>query len=106
VVWFQFSTLCEGARSQEDYVEIAHEYRTVLLSDVPVFSMPQQDDAARRFIALLDEFYDQGVKLIVSAAAAPEALYRGERLQFEFRRAASRLVEMQTEDYLARPHRT
>jgi cell division protein ZapE len=68
--------------------------------------MPQQDDAARRFIALLDEFYDQGVKLIVSAAAAPEALYRGERLQFEFRRAASRLVEMQTEDYLARPHRT
>jgi cell division protein ZapE len=105
VVWFDFATLCEGARSQEDYVEIAHEYRTVLLADVPLLSTPQQDDAARRFIALLDEFYDQGVKLIVSAAAAPEALYRAERLQFEFRRAASRLVEMQTEDYLARPHR-
>jgi cell division protein ZapE len=106
VVWFDFATLCEGARSQEDYVEIAHEYRTVLVSGVPVFSTPQQDDAARRFIALLDEFYDQGVKLILSAEAQPEALYRGERLQFEFRRAASRLVEMQTEDYLARPHRS
>jgi cell division protein ZapE len=106
VVWFDFATLCEGARSQDDYVEIAHEFRTVFLSDVPIFSMPQQDDAARRFIAVLDEFYDQGVKLIVSAAAEPEALYRADRLQFEFRRAASRLVEMQTEDYLARPHRT
>ncbi|HWW19604.1 MAG TPA: cell division protein ZapE [Steroidobacteraceae bacterium] len=106
VVWFNFVTLCEGPRSQEDYVEIAQEYRTVLLSDVPMFSRPQQDDAARRFIALLDEFYDQGVKLILSAEAAPEGLYRAERLQFEFRRAASRLVEMQTEDYLARPHRT
>jgi cell division protein ZapE len=105
VVWFDFATLCEGARSQEDYVEIAHEYRTVLLSDVPILSTPQQDNAARRFIALLDEFYDQGVKLIVSAAAPPEALYRAELLQFEFRRAASRLIEMQTEDYLARPHR-
>lgn len=106
VVWFDFATLCEGARSQEDYVEIAHEYRTVVLSGVPVFSTPQQDDAARRFIALLDEFYDQAVKLILSAEAQPEALYRGERLQFEFRRTASRLAEMQTEDYLARPHRS
>jgi cell division protein ZapE len=105
VVWFDFSTLCEGPRSQDDYVEIAHEFGTVLLSDVPVFTTPQQDNAARRFIALLDEFYDQGVKLLLSAAAAPEALYRGERLQFEFRRTASRLVEMQTQEYLARPHR-
>ena len=56
VVWFDFATLCEGARSQDDYVEIAHEYRTVMVSGVPVFSTPQQDDAARRFIALLDEF--------------------------------------------------
>lgn len=106
VVWFDFATLCEGPRSQEDYIEIAHEYRTILLSDVPMFTQPQQDDAARRFIALVDEFYDQGVKLILSAEAAPEKLYQGERLQFEFRRTASRLVEMQTEDYLARPHRT
>ena len=106
VVWFDFAMLCEGPRSQNDYVEIANEFHTVLLSSVPSFYLPQQDNAARRFIALLDEFYDRGVKLIVSAAAAPEALYRGERLQFEFRRTASRLIEMQTEDYLARPHRT
>lgn len=105
VVWFEFATLCEGPRSQEDYVEIAREFRTVLVSNVPLFSAPVQDNAARRFIALLDEFYDQGVKLVLSAAADPQALYRGERLQFEFRRTASRLIEMQTEDYLARPHR-
>jgi cell division protein ZapE len=106
VAWFDFSTLCEGARSQEDYVEIAAEFRAVLLSDVPVFASAQQDNAARRFIALVDEFYDQGVKLLLSAAAAPDALYCTERLQFEFRRTSSRLVEMQTQDYLARPHRT
>ncbi len=106
VVWFDFRTLCAGARSQDDYVEIAMEFRTVLLSDVPVFEDATQDDAARRFIALVDEFYDQGTKLVVSAAAAPAALYRAQRLQFEFQRSSSRLVEMQGEDYLARPHRT
>jgi cell division protein ZapE len=105
VVWFDFRTLCEGARSQTDYVEIALEFRTVLLSDVPVFADATQDDAARRFIALIDEFYDQGTKLVLSAAAAPAALYRAERLQFEFQRASSRLVEMQSEAYLGRPHR-
>ena len=64
-----FATLCEGPRSPNDYAEIAREFRTVLLSDVPVFTAPQQDNAARRFIALVDEFYDQGVKLVLSAAA-------------------------------------
>jgi cell division protein ZapE len=72
---------------------------------VPVFLDATQDDAARRFIALVDEFYNQGTKLVLSAAAPPAALYRAERLRFEFRRASSRLVEMQTEEYLARPHR-
>jgi cell division protein ZapE len=106
VVWFSFATLCEGPRSPNDYADIAQDFRTVLLSDVPLFTMPQQDNAARRFVALIDEFYDQGVKLVLSAAAAAADLYRGELLQFEFRRTASRLVEMQTESYLARPHRT
>jgi cell division protein ZapE len=106
VVWFDFATLCEGARSQNDYVEIAQEFRTVLLSAVPVFTDAAQDDAARRFIALVDEFYDQGTKLVLSAAAPPEALYRAQRLRFEFQRASSRLVEMQTEAYLARAHRS
>jgi cell division protein ZapE len=105
VVWFDFATLCEGARSQNDYVELAQEFQTVLLSAVPVFSGPRDDDAARRFIALVDELYDQGVKLVMSAAAAPEGLYRGERLRASFARTASRLVEMQTEGYLARAHR-
>ncbi|HEY7929955.1 MAG TPA: cell division protein ZapE [Steroidobacteraceae bacterium] len=104
VVWFDFATLCEGARSQNDYVELAEDFHTLLLSEVPVFTEPQQDDAARRFIALIDELYDQGVKLIVSAAAAPAALYRGERLRETFQRTASRLTEMQSEAYLARPH--
>ncbi len=105
VVWFAFAVLCEGPRSQNDYVDLAQEFHTVLLSDVPVLRLPQQDDAARRFIALIDELYDQNVKLIVSAAAPPEQLYRGERLQLEFRRTASRLVEMQSESYLGRAHR-
>jgi cell division protein ZapE len=105
VVWFSFATLCRGARSPADYVDIAQDFHTVLLSDVPVFTEAQQDNEARRFIALIDELYDQGVKLVLSAAAAPADLYRGELLQLEFRRTASRLVEMQSDAYLARPRR-
>ena len=103
VVWFDFQTLCQGARSQEDYVQLAAGYHTVLLSGIPVLDS-DQDDAVRRLIALVDEFYDQGVKLIACAAAAPADLYHGERLRFEFERTASRLVEMQSVEYLARPH--
>jgi cell division protein ZapE len=104
IVWFSFATLCEGTRSQLDYVELAEEFHTLLLSDVPVFSEAQQDNAARRFIALVDELYDQGVKLIVSAAARPTELYRAGRLSVTFERTASRLIEMQSEAYLARAH--
>lgn len=105
VVWFDFRELCEGPRSAADYIEIARCYQAVFLSGVPVMGAAA-DDAARRFITLVDELYDRGVKLVVSAAAdAPEALYRGERLAFEFRRAASRLHEMQGRAYLAKPHR-
>jgi cell division protein ZapE len=103
VVWFGFATLCGGARSAADYALLADTFHTVFLSDIPVLDA-SQDDAARRLISLVDEFYDRGVKLVVSAAAAPANLYRGERLAFEFRRAASRLVEMQSESYLARAH--
>jgi cell division protein ZapE len=103
VAWFSFATLCEGARSAADYAELAADFHTVFLSEVPLLG-ELQDDAARRLVTLVDEFYDQGVKLVVSAAAAPAALYRGERLAFEFQRTASRLVEMQSEHYLARPH--
>ncbi len=105
VVWFEFASLCEGSRSQNDYLELAQEFRTVLVSNVPVFEAPEQDDAARRFIALVDEFYDQGTKLVLSAATAPAQLYPAGRLQKEFQRTASRLIEMQTPDYLARARR-
>jgi cell division protein ZapE len=105
VVWFDFRELCEGPRSAADYIEIARCYHTVFLSGVPVMGATD-DDAARRFVTLVDELYDRGVKLVVSAASdAPEGLYRGDRLAFEFRRAASRLHEMQGHGYLAKPHR-
>jgi cell division protein ZapE len=104
VVWFEFAVLCGAARSQEDYIELAREYQSVILAGVPVLDVAHENEA-RRFIALIDEFYDRNVKLIVSAAARPAALYRGERLGALFARAASRLTEMQSEEYLAREHR-
>jgi cell division protein ZapE len=106
VAWFDFAALCEGPRSQNDYVSLAREFQSVLLSGVPVFDgRGNSDNAARRFIALVDEFYDRRVNLVVSAAVAPSQLYRGSRLAFEFERTASRLVEMQSEEYLASGHR-
>ena len=103
-VWFEFGALCEGPRSTDDYIEIARDFQSVLLEGVPVLE-ESRDDAARRFIALVDELYDRGVKLVVAAAAAPQELYRGERLRGQFERTASRLIEMQTTQYLAREHR-
>ena len=104
VIWFDFAALCEGPRSPADYVAIASEYQSVLIANVPVFD-DTADNAARRFISVIDEFYDRGVNVIVSAAAAPAELYRGEKLKFEFQRTSSRLVEMQSKEYLARAHR-
>ena len=104
VVWFDFDALCAGPRSAADYVEIARAFHTVFVSGVPVFD-EDANDAARRFIAVVDEFYDRNVKLVVTAAAAPGDLYRGGRLAFEFERTRSRLAEMQAHEYLARPHR-
>jgi cell division protein ZapE len=104
VVWFNFMALCSGPRSQDDYIEIARDYQSVIVSDVPVLDTLHEDEA-RRFIALVDELYDRNVNLIVSAAAPPTELYRGDRVAFQFERAASRLIEMQSEEYLAREHR-
>jgi cell division protein ZapE len=102
IVWFDFKALCEGPRGTDDYIEIARQFDTVLISDVPVLG--GDDNAARRFVALVDEFYERGVKLLLSTAGAFEQLYTGERLAFEFRRTVSRLIEMQSHAYLARPH--
>jgi len=104
VIWFDFAALCDGPRSHADYIEIASGYRAVLVSNVPRFDATCENQA-RRFIAVVDEFYDRSVKLVVSAAAPLDELYRGEQLGFEFNRARSRLAEMQTHAYLARPHR-
>lgn len=103
VVWFNFRAICDGPRGTNDYIEIARCFHTVLISNLPVMDW-QMENQARRLINLVDEFYDRGVKLILSAAAPPLELYRGERLKFEFQRTVSRLQEMQSHEYLERPH--
>jgi cell division protein ZapE len=103
IVWFEFVDLCDGPRSKDDYIEIARLFHTVIVANVPCMS-ERENDQARRFVTMIDEFYDRNVKLVVSAAAEPEELYTGERLVFEFTRTASRLREMRTVDYLSRKH--
>ncbi len=103
VAWFDFQGICDGPRSQQDYIEIARWYPTVIVSSIPLLTVDQENQA-RRFIALVDEFYDRKVKLIVSAAAAVESLYAGRKLTFEFQRTTSRLIEMQSTAYLHAPH--
>lgn len=103
VVWLSFEALCGGPRSTADYIELAREHHTMIVSDVPVMGN-DNNDPARRFINFVDEIYDRSVNLIVTAAAEPEALYTGQRLAKPFLRTASRLREMRSHDYLARPH--
>ena len=103
VVWFTFTALCDTNRSTDDYIEIARLFHTVLLSEVPVMD-GKSSDVSRRFINLVDEFYDRNVKLVITADDVPEALYQGERLAFEFDRTVSRLREMQSTEYLSSQH--
>lgn len=103
VVWFSFSELCEGPRAKDDYIELAREFHTVLLSGVPRFGS-DDGDVARRFVNLIDEFYDRNVKMVLTAANEPDSLYNGKKLAFEFERTASRLQEMRSHAYLAQPH--
>lgn len=103
VAWFRFDQLCDGPRGAEDYIEIARCFHTVLLSDVPVIGARERD-RARRFISLVDEFYDRNVNLVASAAAPPAGLYPGGRDAFEFERTRSRLEEMRSREYLHREH--
>lgn len=104
VIWFDFVALCDGPRSQNDYIELAREYHTVILGNVPGLGRAQ-DDQARRFVNLVDEFYDRQVKLVISAERPLAELYSCGKLGFEFQRTISRLLEMQSHEYLARPHR-
>ncbi|MBS0431380.1 MAG: AFG1 family ATPase [Proteobacteria bacterium] len=102
--WFDFTALCEGPRGAADYIELARTFPAILISEVPQFT-PQSEDAARRFVQLIDELYDRRAKLALSAAAPAVDLYDGKRLRAEFARTISRLIEMQSTEYLAQPHR-
>lgn len=104
VVWFDFAAICGGPRSQADYIEIGRRFHTVLVSGVPKLT-GERDNEARRFIAMIDELYDRAVNFLCTAAAPPEALYEGHHLRFAFERTVSRLQEMRSKEYLARPHR-
>ena len=104
VAWFEFRELCDGPRSQNDYIELGKIFHAVILANVEQMSVAK-DDMARRFINLVDEFYDRNVKLIISAEVELKDLYTGGRLSFEFQRTLSRLLEMQSHEFLSRPHR-
>jgi cell division protein ZapE len=99
VIWFDFATLCGGPRSQNDYLELATRFHTVILSGIPAMSAGQSSEA-RRFTWLIDVFYDHKVKLIMSAAVEPEALYTQGMLANEFHRTVSRIIEMQSREYM------
>ncbi len=103
IIWFNFKELCGKPRGSSDYSEIARVFNTVMLSGMPQL-VEDDADAARRFITLVDEFYDRNVKLLISAATTIDDLYTGQKLAFEYQRTASRLTEMQSHEYLARPH--
>lgn len=103
VAWFNFDAICGGPRSAFDYVEIARLFHALIVSGIPQFS-EGKDDRARRFITLVDALYDRKVKLIVSAEVEISSLYQGNQLMFEFRRTASRLIEMQSHEYLSSGH--
>ena len=102
-VWFSFSELCETTRSQNDYLELARFFNTIIVTDIRQMDR-SQDDVARRFVLLIDVLYDHQVKLICSSQVTPDQLYLGSRLSFEFERTASRLLEMQSAEYLAQAH--
>ncbi|OEO27049.1 cell division protein ZapE [Pseudomonas sp. J237] len=104
VAWFEFRELCDGPRSQNDYIELGKIFHAVLLANVEQMGVAK-DDMARRFINLVDEFYDRNVKLIISAEVELKDLYTGGRLTFEFQRTLSRLLEMQSHEFLARAHK-
>ncbi len=105
VIWMEFSELCEQPHSARDYLELAREFHTVLLEAVPSMS-EEQDEAARRFIHLVDALYDHNVTLIMTAEVSPEQLYTGHRLRAVFARTTSRLIEMSGQAYLVKQHRS
>jgi cell division protein ZapE len=104
VAWFDFKTLCGGARSQNDYLELAAQFHTIFLSDVPQMPMRMASEA-RRFTWLIDVLYDRRVKLVIQADVQPEDLYTEGPMSHEFPRTASRLREMQSATFLTQGRR-
>jgi len=103
LLWADFSHLCDGPRSAADYIELTWRFSTLIVSNIPTMD-DDSNNAARRFVHLVDECYDRAVKLIASAEAPIEQIYAGKRLAGPFERTVSRLVEMQSKAYLSRPH--
>lgn len=104
LAWFEFDELCRGARAAGDYLELTYRFSTLLLSDVPKMD-DDDNNEARRFIHLVDACYDRNVKLLATAETPIDEIYAGRRLASPFQRTQSRLIEMQSTEYLARPHR-
>jgi len=104
IIWTSFSVMCGDQRGSSDYIEIARQFHTVFISDIPQMN-DNQNDMTKRFINMIDEFYDRKVNLLVSAATQPETLYEGKQLEFEFKRTVSRLQEMRSHEYMQQAHK-
>jgi cell division protein ZapE len=104
IAWFDFEIICTAPRAAQDYILIAQQYSTVIISNIPVLD-EHSDDKARRFIYLIDALYDRNVKLIASAYSEAEKIYQGNMLEFAFHRTSSRLIEMRSHQYLSKPHK-
>ena len=102
--WFDFETICTAPRAVQDYIELAQQFNTIIITNIPVMD-EYSDEKSRRFIYLIDELYHRNVKLISSAAAQPAELYQGNMLEFAFHRTSSRLIEMRSHQYLTRLHK-
>lgn len=105
IIWFDFDALCGDQRGPADYIELARQYQSIFVSDIPQMD-DNQNDKAKRFITLIDELYDHRVKLFASAAVAAERLYSGQQLAFEFQRTVSRLLEMHSHTYMQQAHKS
>lgn len=104
IAWFEFEIICTAPRAAQDYIELARQFNTIIITNIPVLD-EFSDDKARRFIYLIDELYDRNVKIICSASAQPGDLYRGNMLEFAFHRTSSRLIEMRSHQYLSKSHK-
>ena len=104
IIWLDFHVICGNQRGSADYIEIARQFHTVFVSNIPKMD-DGQNDKAKRFINMIDEFYDRNVNLLSSAQTQPETLYTGKQFSFEFKRTVSRLLEMRSHEYMQRPHK-